>query len=153
MKRWILYLAIIGVAAMSPIERTDIAKLAPIEVVWIAEKAGQVYLETDTGDVGCGDNVQEALKDMKATTSGVIFLETADYVIVEQGREALLKQCSSVLRPSCKVCTAKSIPNMETVAEFLSAHEPKQTLRQWRVEQMGLGMLNEKEGRLELIAQ
>jgi hypothetical protein len=126
---------------------TDIGELAPVEVVWLSETAGQIYLETDTGDMGHGDTIQAALTDMKAAAPGTIFLETADYLIVEPGSEILLEQLYDILRPSCKVCAAQLMPNMKLVAAFLNAHEPQVTLRQYQVETCVLPLLGEQEGR------
>ena len=153
MKRWIVYIAVVILFAVTPFRGTDIAKLAPVEAVWLTEKGGQVYLETDTGDMGWGEDVRSALEDMKAAAPGSVFLETADYLIVEQGREALLEQTYDVLRPSCMVCTAERMPDMEAVAAYLAAHEPQTTLRQRQVDGRSLSMLKEQEGRFEWIAE
>lgn len=150
MKRWIIYIvAFAGVALFgaSPFHGTDIAKLAPVEAVWLAEKDGRIYLETDTGDRGWGEDVQAALADMKAAAPGSIFLETADYLIVETGSEDLLSQVYDVLRPGCMVCGAAKMPDMGEVAEFLAAHEPGLTLRRYRVSQGEIPMLTEQTGR------
>ncbi len=153
MKRWIVYIAVVILFTVTPFRGTDIAKLAPVEVVWLTEKGGQVYLQTDTGDMGRGADVREALEDMKGAAPGSVFLETADYLIVEQGREVLLEQTYDVLRPSCMVCTAEKMPDMEAAAAFLAAHEPQTTLRQRQVEGRSLSMLKEQEGRFEWIAE
>ena len=153
MRRWIVYIAVVILFAVTPFRGTDIAKLAPVEVVWLTEKGGQVYLETDTGDMGRGADVRSALENMKAAAPGSVFLETADYLIVQQGREVLLVQTYDVLRPSCMVCTAEKMPDMEAAAAFLAAHEPQTTLRQWQVEGRRLSMLKEQEGRFEWVAE
>lgn len=153
MKRWIVYIAAAALFAVTPFRGTDIAKLAPVEVVWLTEKGGQVYLETDTGDKGWGKDVSSALEDMKGAAPGSVFLETADYLIVEKGREGLLGQVYDVLRPSCMVCTAEQMPDMEAVAAYLAAHEPQTTLRQLQVEQKSLFVLREQAGRFEWIAE
>ena len=148
MKRWIFYgatvLAVILLSA-SPFRGTDISKLAPVEVVWMAEDGGQVLLMTDTGDAGRGADVREALADMKAAAKGTIFLDTADYLIVETGAEEFLDQIADVLRPSCMVCQAKQVPDLKEAAEFFSAHEPGVTLRQWQNDRMELPLLKEEE--------
>ena len=151
MKRWLLYVAVLIVLGTSSSQGADIGKLTPVEVVWLAEEDGQVFLECDTGDAGRGETFQDALKDMKAAALGVIFLETADYLIVEQGREALLEQAYDLLRPSCKICVAQSKPDLQKAAMFLNAHEPQATLRQYRMEKRELPALWEEEGRLERI--
>lgn len=156
MKRWILYIAVFAGAALfgaSPFQGTDISKLAPVEVVWLTDRGGQVHLETDTGDEGWGENVLAALADMKAAAPGSVFLETADYLIVEKGREDLLEQVYDVLRPSCMVCAAEKMPDMEAVAAYLAAHEPQTTLRQRQVDRRSLPLLREQEGRFEWIAE
>lgn len=153
MKRWIFYITTVALLAVTPFRGTDIGELAPVEVVWLTEKNGQVYLETDTGDMGWGADVRSALEDMKAAAPGSVFLETADYLIVEQGREVLLEQVYDVLRPSCMVCAAEKMPDMEAAASYLTAHEPQTTLRQRQVEQRSLSMLREQEGRFEWVAE
>ena len=153
MKRWLVYLAVLVLCGTSANRGTDIGELAPVEVVWLTEENGQVYLETDTGDMGRGENVQEALCDMKATAPGTIFLETADYLIVQQGREDLLVQLYDILRPSCKVCVMQLMPDLEKAVTFLSAHEPLVTLRQYQVEKCALQILEEQDGRFELVAE
>lgn len=156
MKRWILYIvgfAAVSIFGVSPFHGTDIAQLAPVEVVWLTESGGRVYLETDTGDMGWGENVQAALMDMKAVAPGSVFLETADYLIVQKGSEALLEQVYNVLRPSCMVCVAEKMPDMEAAAAFFAAHEPEVTLRQQQNGIMDLRELKEQNGRFEWIGQ
>lgn len=144
MKRWILYIALVLLSAI-PFQGTDISKLAPVEVVWLAEEDGQVLLMTDTEDVGQGADVAEALSDMKAAAKGTIFLDTADYLIVENGAEGFLNQITDVLRPSCMVCRTKQVPDLKEAAEFLLAHEPDVTLRQWQNDGRELPLLKEAE--------
>lgn len=153
MKRWLVYLAVLALCGTPSNRGTDIGELAPVEVVWLTENAGEVYLQTDTGDVGRGEGVQGALLNMKAAAPGMIFLETADYLIVEQGKEEILAQVFEVLRPSCKVCVAQSMPDLKKVAVFLTAHEPRVTLRQYQVEKGALSLLREQEGRFMWIAE
>lgn len=145
MKRWILYIATAALLSATSFRGTDIAKLAPVEVVWLAEEDGQVLLMTDTEDVGRGADVQEALAEMKAAALGTVFLDTADYLIVETGAEKFLNQIAAALRPSCMVCRAKQVPDLKKAAEFLSAHEPDVTLRQWQNDGTELPLLEEEE--------
>lgn len=149
MKRWPGYIAALILLAAFPLQGIDVGKLAPVEVVWLAQQNGQIYLQTDTGDVGRGEDVRSALQNMKATAYGTIFLDTADYLIVKHGQEELLQQVYDVLRPSCMVCSAAKMPDMESVASFLTAHEPPVTLRLHRIGENELPMLAEQEGRYE----
>lgn len=143
MKRWILYIAVVLLLTI-PFRGTDISRLTPVEVVWLAEESGQVLLMTDTGDTGRGADVREALSDMKAAAKGTIFLDTADYLILEIGSEKFLNQITDVLRPSCMVCRAKQVPDLKEAAAFFSAHEPGVTLRLWQNDQRELPLLREE---------
>ena len=153
MKHWAQYIAVLVLLATLPFRGTDISELAPVEVVWLTEENGQVHLQTDTGDMGKGRTVREALANMKATALGAIFLETADYLVVKMGREDLVVQVYDILRPSCMVCVAEKIPDMKTAAQFLAAHEPQITLREYRAECGNLAILAERDGRFEWLAQ
>lgn len=150
MKRWLWICVIIVLAALvasTPFKGRDVAKLIPVEVIWLSESQGDVYLETDTGDSGLGTSVQDALENMKQSVAGTLFLETADYLILNQEDEYLLEQVYPLLRPTCMICTASKTPDMENIAKFLSAHEPDLTLRQYRVREGDLPVLEEKDGR------
>lgn len=150
MKRWVWMCAIIifvTLIASTPFKGRDIAKLIPVEVIWLSESQGEVYLETDAGDSGLGTSVQDALENMKQSVAGTLFLETADYLILNQEDEYLLEQVFPLLRPTCMICAASKIPDMEYIGKFLSAHEPDLTLRQYRVRGGDIPVLDEKEGR------
>ena len=147
MKTYIAVVAILALLSVTPFQATDISKLAPVEVVWLAEENGQILLVTDTEDVGRGANVMEVLSDMKSTATGTIFLDTADYLIVEVGAEKFLDQVADILRPSCMLCQANQMPDLEEAADFFSVHKWDVTLRQWQNERIALPMFIEEERR------
>lgn len=151
MKRWIMYIVLLGMLGVS--DGMDISKLSPVETVWIAEQNGQILIQTDSGDFGVGDGLVSALENLNATASGVVFLETADYLIIEKGSEAQLVQAASVFRPSCMLCVAGKMPDLEAVTTFLRIHEPTVTLRQWNREQNPLPQLEEQDGRFQWLAE
>jgi hypothetical protein len=137
----------IALLASTAFRGTDIARLAPVEVIWLSEREGEIFLETDTGDMGRGQSVQGALEDMIKTVPGTIFLDTADYLMVKEGNEHLIGQMFSLLRPSCMICKAEEKPDVKAAAKFLSAHEPDLTLRRYQVEQCEIPVLRERDGR------
>ena len=156
MKRWYLYIilyALAGVFGLSPFRGNDLAVLSPVEVVWLEAEQGVVRIETDNGDVGVGDTVKAALENMKATASAEIFLDTADYLIVKQGSEALIEQMRESIRPSCSLCAAQKIPDMKKVAAFLSVHEPSVKMKNGFKGVESLPVLQERKGRLILVEQ
>jgi len=154
MRRWLLY-GIAFTAALlldlSPFRGTDVGKLLPVETVRICRENGEIRLQTDTGDTGKGTDINEALLDLKATTAGNVFLETADYLLVKPGCEEMLGELADILRPSCGVCVEVGEAELEKVAKFFAAHEPQVTLQKWRSGNAHLPMLMVKEGRMELV--
>lgn len=147
MKRWILYAVALAMLGLSPFRGMDIGKLSPVQTVWLTEDKGQICMQTDTGDFGIGADVKEALHNLNKSAAGIVFLETADYLVIEAGREVLLEQAIAVFRPSCRVCAAEQLSDLNQATDFLRTHEPIITLRQWTIEQNKLQQLQEKDGR------
>lgn len=147
MKQWFLYAVALALVIWSPFGKMDIGRLSPVETVWMEQRGESVYLYTDAGEIGYGESVQEVLQNLKSGSPGIAFLETADYLILKAGNENLLEQLSEALRPSCMICTASQMPDLQNATAFLSAHEPNLTLRQWQVERCALPYLTEQEGR------
>lgn len=152
MRRWWIYIILyvfVGAFGWSPFVGTDIAKLVPVEVVWLERTDGRVCIETDCGDIGIGKTLSEALGDLHQTAAGTVFLDTAEYVIVKRGSQELLLQISEVLRPSCSVCVADSMPDLVKAAGYLGVHEP--TAKMKDVNRSELPYLIERDGRLLLV--
>lgn len=156
MRGWVLFAsAVVGISLLGTptLQGVDVGMLEPVEVVWLADDNGEIFLQTDTGNTGRGATVSEALKDLQASAAGYIFLETADYLIIERNSVNLLEQIYDVLRPSCMVCTAEMMPDLEHAAAFLEIHSSPVTLRKNRMKQENLPQLREQEGRLAWFAE
>ncbi len=154
MKRWLLYALALGAIiafGISPFTATDVGKLRPVEVVRLSQKGSQVYLQTDTGDMGAGENVDAALENLKASTAGEIFLETADHLLLEPGSEKWLKSIAVYLRPSCSICWQSGELELEEAAKYLSAHRPQITLQDWMAGRGKIPSLKTQKERMELV--
>ena len=105
---------------------TDIGQLRPVEVVQLYEKNGLLILETDTGDMGWGLTVDEAVRKLKETTPGQIYLDTADYLLIEEGTEASIP----ALRPYLKRGTAMAFGpegvDLQEAAAYFRVHRPSE---------------------------
>ena len=101
--RWILYGVIIVLALIAPVAPLDVAKLQPVEAVAVRMENGRVILETDTEDRGEGATAAEALADMKNNATSVIYLDTAEYLMVEEGAEACVEELRPLLNDSVYV--------------------------------------------------
>ena len=156
MRHWYIYIilyAVVGVFGLSPFCGNDIATLSPVEAVWLEEQQGSVYIETDGGDFGIGASVAAALENMKCSASSTVFLDTADFVIVKQGSEALLSELRDILRPSCGICVADAMPDLVQAAGFLGVHEPSVKMKNIERDAGKLPILQQEKGRLMLIEQ
>lgn len=155
MKRWPWYIAalsLIAVLNLLPFSGTDVAQLKPVEVLWIYQTEDGVVIETDTLDRGIGSDPEDAFDDLMQTTSGHIFLETADYLLLDRQTLALFPHLMGRLRPACGVCIAEGQIDMEQVASFLNAHPLKHTLQDCSEGNAPIQLLKAEEGRMYLVS-
>lgn len=152
MKIFLLYICIFAVAVFGwlPFEGTELGKLKPVELVLLSQEEGTVILSTDTGDSGRGTTVSGALENLKATAAGILFLDTADFLIVTPDCAELIDELGDYLRPSCSVCLGPADLKPEETAAFLQKHQPKTTLRDRKTGEKALETLKITEGRMEL---
>lgn len=131
MKRIILYcIILIGVLAV-PVERMDISHLEPIQAVYLYRDGGSVVLETDTEDQGIGKTVQEALADMKHKSSGIVYLDTAEFLLVSDNALGDIVQMRSLLKGSVRVCAWDGKGELTEVAQYVQAHKTGCRLDEW----------------------
>ena len=130
MKRILLYVAALALLLLGG-RGTDIGRLRPVELVQMTEQNGLLILETDTGDRGWGMTVDQAVGKLKETTPGHIYLDTADYLLLEEGTEEYLPQLRTYLKKGTGMVYApKGLDLIETV-EYLSVHKPSRTIGKW----------------------
>lgn len=155
MKRWLWYIGVVAaIAALSgkAAAGMDVAKLQPVQVVRLTCPGGKVVIETDMGDWGMGETLKDALKDLNATASREVFLDTADYLIVSQDCVDLLPAMMKQLRPSCSVCLGEGELDMAQVGVYLQQHAPEVTLMEYRAGEHQLKTLVMREGRMKLVS-
>ena len=154
MKKWLIYgllLAAIPVLSFGGLGGEDVGKLQPVQVVLLQNQDDEVRLMTDTEDLGRGEDVSQALLYMKETAPGRVFLDTADYLLVEPGAEIWLPQLQEYLRPSCSVCYVTDEVDLQQAGQYLQLHEPKLTISQYEAGERGLPYLISNEGRMKLV--
>ena len=103
---------------------TDIGQLRPVELVQLYAKGSLLFLETDTGDVGWGVTVEEAVKKLKETTPGEIYLDTADYLLLEEGLAEYILPLRGYLKRGTKVAYGPKGLDLEETAAYLRIHRP-----------------------------
>ena len=135
MKKWLFLTAVlIAVAVLSrrPHPARDMAKLEPIQTLYVYMDAAELAIETDTGAKGTGKTLTAAAADMKANASGEIFLDTAEFLLLHPA-VPVTEEFHTLLRPTCKVTFTTATPDLEAASSYLSVHKPPVTLSQLRV--------------------
>lgn len=134
MRKWLFFtaaLAAVGLLSRLPHPARDIADLKPVRAVWLYMEARMLRLETDTGDKGSGRDLREAAADLKARADGEIFLDTAEFLLLDPG-VPIDGALFDLLRPDCKVAYASAPPDLKTISEYLNIHPPGVTLAEMR---------------------
>lgn len=154
MRKWIfcaLVLAAIPILSFGGLGGEDVGKLHPVQVVTVSARNDGVQLLTDTEDLGIGDDVPQAINNMNDTSPSKVFLDTADYLLLEPGAEIWLPQLQQYLRPSCNICYVTADMDLKLAGKYLQNHEPKLTLTQYEAGERRLPYLITEEGRMKLV--
>ena len=130
MIRLAAYVLILSALIFAPVNKLDVAKLEPVEIVYIAQEGSLIKVSTDTGAAGDGETIEQALHMLNATTAGVIYLDTAEYLLFNSKIESQIKQLEGSLRANVRICLAESA-DLENLAQFLESHGEFPYLRSW----------------------
>ena len=122
-KRIFLYVAVLALLMFGR-RGTDIGQLRPVEVVQLYEKNGLLFLETDTGDAGWGMTLEQAANKLRETTPGKIYLDTADYLLLEEGLEQYMPAVKSYLKRNTRMAYGPEKVDLEAAAGYLRVHRP-----------------------------
>ena len=134
MKKWRVFAAAVtAVAILSrrPHPARDVARLEPVQAVYIYQKNGTLCIETDTGAAGSGKTLTEAAADLKASASGEIFLDTAEFLLIDP-EVTITADFHTLLRPTCGVTFTHATPDLQAAADYLTIHQPSVTLLELR---------------------
>ena len=134
MKRILIYIATLLLLAMAPVKGADIASLHPVEVISICRDEHEIVIRTDTGDWGKGTDGFSALQNLKETTAGTVYLDTAEYLLIEEGVEEIVEQLRPVIKRSVRICRAEKEVDLKEAAAFLPVHGNLPKLIQWKPE-------------------
>lgn len=149
MRKLLIYGALLVAALLVPTQTTALGKLKPVETVGIYQEDGEFVIETDTKDIGRGMSVSEAIRNLEETTSGTIYLDTADYLLVMDGGEPFVQYVAGYLKDSVRICRASKDVKIEEAASYLSVHTPNVELKEYQ-SGTALQMLRRDQERLFL---
>lgn len=132
MKRIPLYIIILTLVFFAPVRRVNVGTLRPVEVVSVYRLNGKVIIETDTGDLGQGIDMEQAVQDMKQTSPAVIYLDTAEYLLFTNDCQYVAQELRSHLKGSVKVCMTQGQVSTKDAAKYLVVHGDLPKLKHWK---------------------
>ena len=129
--RVILYVLLLSSLFFVPLQRIKIANLEPIQAVWLHQEGGSIVLETDTEDKGRGATVKEALVDMKENSTGIIYLDTAQYLLVSASAKQQIPSLRAYLKETVRLCQWDGQGDMNEAVKYADSHRLGLKLRKW----------------------
>lgn len=118
----ILYCIILILVLFAPVNKQDIGDLEPIQAVWMYTENGKIALKTDTGDYGVGDTVQSAVQTMKQNSEGLVYLDTAQFLLVSKDAVEYIDEIMGMLKKSVKVCQWEG-NDVLAAARYMQSHK------------------------------
>ena len=130
MKRVLISCLIVVLLYFIPVNGQDVADLEPIQTVWLSREGEQLLLKTDTEDVGRGTTVAAALTDMKIHSQGIVYLDTAQYLLVSETALDAVSEIRPYLKGKVRVCVWEG-GDVKKAARYVNAREIGVKLRKW----------------------
>ena len=149
MRRILTYGLLLAIVLSVPKKSNELGRLHPVELIKAHKENRIVTLETDTGAKGEGVDVVSAIQNLKDTTAGIVFLDTADYLLVGYGEDDLIAELKDYLKRNTRICFATQTVDPEEATGFMSVHTPKKRIGQWKMGDK-VGKLEYHDGRLYL---
>ena len=129
--RWSLYIVILLMLFVAPLERLDVAKLLPVQAVAVYTEGDAVVLETDTENKGKGVSIADALADLKENTPAVVYLDTAEFLMVSESAVSEMEEIKNYFKPTVKVCVCDAAGKVKDTAKYLDVHRKLPKLEDW----------------------
>ena len=89
MNRWLFMLAALLPVSLLPSLGTELSRLLPAAVLALWEDGKQITLETDMGDLGEGETLEDALRDLRDSAPGEVLLDTVENLILTENSRYL----------------------------------------------------------------
>ncbi len=131
MKRILCYCLILAFLWFAPVKGQSIADLEPIQAIWLSREDDRVVLQADTEDKGEGGSVSEAFENMSKKSSGIIYPDTAQYLLVSENAVDMIPEMKTYLKGKVKVCLWEG-GDLSEAAKYMQAHKTGLMLKKWQ---------------------
>ena len=127
--RPILYIVILLCLLKAPVQKLDVAELEPVQTVSVRCEQNKIILETDTQNRGEGETLKEAISDLEKRTPGVIYLDTAQYLLLTKDAIPYIRGLEKYLRSSVRACLWDGKGSVEMADKYLCVRNDLPTLK------------------------
>lgn len=131
MKRILFYILILATVLVLPTAGVDVGKLQPVQTIAVFREGENWVIQTDTEDYGKGYSVEKAFENLMETTPAVIYLDTADYLILQEDAVEAIDELRVRLKDSVALYLYKGEPDLKQVSKYLTVHGKKVKLKYW----------------------
>lgn len=131
MKRIVLYVLILVAVFVLPVKPAEVENLEPIQTVWLCSENGNIILQTDTEDKGGGISVAEALEDMKLHSDRLVYLDTAQFLLVSENAVDRIAEIQPYLKGSVKICRWDGTGDITKASRYMQSHKTGCRLSCW----------------------
>ena len=108
--------AFLGALGLLPFRSTDAAKLLPVKTVVVTKSGDSYTVDVGAGVKALGRSLTEALRRLREEVTGVLFLPTAEQVVLtepaEEAAEAVAEEPG--FRPAMGICVRAALAAGET---------------------------------------
>lgn len=130
--RRLLYAVLLVPLFFVPLNRVNVADLLPVAAVAVYMDGEQVVLETDSAHFGKGKTVEAALAALRKDTPAVIYLDTAEYLLVAPEAVAQVEGLRPYLKSTVKVCVCRAAGRVQDAMKYLEIHGELPKLKDWK---------------------
>ena len=134
MKRTIIYIGILAALLAAPVKPLNIGKLLPVQVVSIYKEGEWTVIKTDTENIGMGGTPQQALQNLEESASGIIYLDTAEYLLLTKDTLDAAEALRDELKPNVRLCLAAKQMDLTEAGKYLSVHGQLPKLEAWKTD-------------------
>ena len=132
MIRRIIYLVLIAAVLFAPVDRVNINLLHPIELVYVYKEKNQVMIKTDGADAGEGNSLQEAVANMVAMSSGIVYLDTVKYLLVDKELQASIGEMKTLVNGNARLCLIDGNLEIMDILLYIRTRKNLPRLEQWK---------------------
>ena len=132
--RTVVYVLILALLFLAPVDRLDVAQLEPVQTIAVSRVEGNVVIQTDLDNKGIGKTTELALQELERTTPGVIYLDTAEFLLIGEGTSGAVETLRDQLKENVKVCGAKGHLDLSLIGEYLAVHGEFPALKTWNAD-------------------